>query len=288
MFFHLFFLSFSDKIYIQNETISSIVLNDGDELTIDGTSKTLFLHTSAHYFSGQLSLSSSHSGTTEGRVLSQSQRLMFYDSIVTISYVDAQSPVKLDVYLLDSQSCFRKSIHIRGIKKSRIFSPEFGPIIDPICYFYDFGIETNYKTNFPEWASAEVTLIRQIDNGLVVYENMDGKVSVEKLPSKFVVQAKDGNMSYIDINFNNERVYGDWTDEDSNFECWPDYLCESLVPFDYHVTNDRTVAWWIWTVLSLGLAIPLTILIVCMFTKPDDYAFSGNTIQPLLSLQSRN
>ena len=288
MFFNLLFLSISKEIYISNETISSVVLNSDDVLTVDGSQKTLFLHTSAHYFSGKLTLTSQHSGINATQELSQSKRLMFYDSVVKISYTKAQSPVKLDIYLLDSQTCYRKSIHVRGVKKSRIFSPGFGAIHDPICYFYDFGIEARYKTNFPESASAEVTLIRQTENGLVVYENMDGKVSVAKLPSKFVLQAKDGNMSYIDVQFDNERVYGDWTDKDSDFECWPDFLCESKVEFDYHIENDRRVAWWIWTVLCFGLAIPLTILIVCMFTKPDDYAFSGNTIQPLLSLQSKN
>ena len=181
--FFAYFLFFSKSIIrIENETITSVVLHGDDVLQINGSDKTVFVHASAHYFSGKLQLFTKHSENNKTFDLEPSSRLMLVDSQVEISYTKAQAPCKIDIYVINRAICGRKSLHIRGVRKSRIFSPEFGVLRNTLCYFYDFGIDTKYAYHFPPTSSAQVTVIRENENHEVVYENLQGKVSVEKLP----------------------------------------------------------------------------------------------------------
>lgn len=271
---------------LNDTTITSIVLNDGDTVYIDGRDFNVYLFTSPHFFFGELEITSTYFDLSNDFKAQPSQRFLFNNAEVTLKYTKAHAPCKVDIYIIRLGICTEQSIHIRGARKSRIFSENFGYLNTQLCYFYSFEEEPRFTFTIPNSTYANVNIFYQDENSTFQFEEIT-EIKLKKLPKLFGINLCSGNMSNYDLKFDTDLKYGDWTENNSFFNCWPTHLCSPDTDLDYHVTADRSVAFWIWATLIGGIAIPLVIFVVCMLMKPDDAGFSGNSIQPLLSLQSK-
>lgn len=271
-----------EEIFVNQEIIKTYILDNNQRLVIDGTGKSAFLHVSAHYYSGKLNITATANNNQTIISPEIGDRLLFIDSKINITYTQAKSACKIVLYLLDRDKCPAVNYHIRGAKKSIISSDNY-LFKFPVCYLYDFSTETSYKYSLDQSNTVEIDIIIQRGNKVAI-ENIEGKVATPRLNSLFVVRMEDGNFSKSSVEFSNGRIYGDWTDRDRDFNCWPVPLC-SREPQNTRyldvVKTDRRIEWWFLALLFVVMSIAIIAMIILLFNVSDD---NGLSSKPLLSM----
>lgn len=275
----LFFLGSSKEYYFVNDTLTSLILANNDRVVINATGidRYAFIHISPHFFFGELKLNATHIDDVLVVNPNPSERLLFVDSIITIDYKNAPAFCKIDIFLTDKDVCDERTLHVRGIRSAEIFSNDF-EVENHLCYWFDFSVNTSGTYNIDSASSSNVTMIYPDSNGKLRYVDLSQN-EMKALPALFVVRLDIGNFNRSKLSFTNGKSFGDWTDIDKNFTCWPAYSC--ITPYeDYRIRTIRSVAWFIWTILILGLIVPFAIIVFCMFSKPSEIVLSSVTTTP--------
>lgn len=280
MFWFLFSNSVSQQYSFSDNILTSVTLKNGDTIFINATDKNAFLHISPHFFFGELTITASSDVDNTTIKAQASQRLQFKYSTIEIVYSSSPALCKVDIFLTNIQTCNEKTIHVRGAKSTTISADHL--VVDyNLCYWFDFLTNSSYSFDIDHSNSTFPTVFYKNSQDNFVQEKYD-ELSVSTLPNMFILRLPAGKYNISQMSFSISRSFGDWTDQSSTFDCWPQDHCGSVKNL-FYLTESRGVSWLIWTTLILGLSIPAIIILFCMFSKPAEVILTGASAQPLVT-----
>ena len=245
MFFPQFLFLINCKTYsIEKESISSYFLDNEDLIKINSSNMITFIHITSHFFFGLIKIIYSKDGIINNYIPKPGENLMYKNCLVEIQYLDAKAAAKIDIWHFEYDKCNERTIHSRNQITATISSDNF-LIEKDTCYLFDFDSQTTIQ-KLNNTNNININIFYQSKESFISKNISEISGS---LPPLFAIKFHKGNTFNGFVSFSNSKNYGDWSDMQKKFSCYPQSNCNKDDFEDFHLSIDRSVKWWIWTLI---------------------------------------
>lgn len=247
--------------------MESFTFRDRDRVTLRGRGKDTFVALQPHSTIGKIFSSVVNDSTTHDLIQhSPGDRFFVHDTDILLNYTYRGGAV-VDVWMLPQGMCSGINIFSTQQRMARIHVEQIFDHDLQICWFLKFRRNVTWQAELKAGDEVIIADAEMLSSGtpkrLSEGQNQRGEISRMHVIS---LRAKANIPVKFFAVINSSCPFGDWTDHPSRFV--KRGAPRDELDGDCYIDTDRTVAVWIWAVLSTVFLGIFGFTVVIFFVKP--------------------